>query len=366
MMLATHAGSVGTCATLHASLSSRRAHAIPSWRPKRRSSRTSPVPLRVHALGDDDDGWDTDWDTDRDSYGESSRSDDTGTGMGALDNPIFNDNFKKAFMDAQERIADEQGPMKAQIRAEVDAIMKQVQNERTVDALESALPLEEEEEVAQEVAQVQKELVEKEIASTYADALDNPLFTDNFKQAFIEAQARLKEEQAPMREKIDEEVAAIMRQVHAEREAEARGETYTQTADDPLGALDAFAGAMSGASQPGADTFDGRPDANANANANQSFKSPPPRIESTQTESLPLDADILGEMLSASDAQLGSLRSALAPLEKALRSEIIQNRRIRIAIDKAQRTARYAEADRIAAERRAERDRLEREGKGNW
>ena len=45
-----------------------------------------------------------------------------------------------------------------------------------------------------------------------------------------------------MREKIDEEVAAIMRQVHAEREAEARGETYTQTADDPLGALDAFAG----------------------------------------------------------------------------------------------------------------------------
>ena len=201
---------------------------------------------------------------------------------------------------------------------------------------------------------------------TYADALDNPLFTDNFKQAFIEAQARLKEEQAPMREKIDEEVAAIMRQVHAEREAEARGETYTQTADDPLGALDAFAGAMSGAIQPGADTFDGRPDANANANANQSFKSPPPRIESTQTESLPLDADILGEMLSASDAQLGSLRSALAPLEKALRSEIIQNRRIRIAIEKAQRTARYAEADRIAAERRAERERLEREGKGNW
>ena len=256
--------------------------------------------------------------------------------------------------------------MKAQIRAEVDEIMKQVQNERTVDALESALPLEEEEEVAQEVAQVQKELVEKEIASTYADALDNPLFTDNFKQAFIEAQARLKEEQAPMREKIDEEVAAIMRQVHAEREAEARGETYTHTADDPLGALDAFAGAMSGASQPGADVQHGRPNANANANANQSFKSPPPRIESTQTESLPLDADILGEMLSASDAQLGSLRSALAPLEKALRSEIIQNRRIRIAIDKAQRTARYAEADRIAAERRAERERLEREGKGNW
>ena len=89
MMLATRVGPVGTCATLHASLSSRRAHAIPSWRPKRRSSRTSPVPLRVHALGDDDDGWDTDWDTDRDSYGESSRSDDTGTGMGALDNPCL-------------------------------------------------------------------------------------------------------------------------------------------------------------------------------------------------------------------------------------------------------------------------------------
>ena len=51
-------------------------------------------------------------------------------------------------------------------------------------------------------------------------------------------------------------------------------------------------------------------------------------------------------------------------MEKALRAEAIQNQRIRLAMDKAKKMARYAEADRIAAERRAERERLEREGEG--
>ena len=78
----------------------------------------------------------------------------------------------------------------------------------------------------------------------------------------------------------------------------------------------------------------------------------------------PVDAGILSEMLSASDSQLGSLRSALAGVEKALRAEAIQNQRIRLAMDKAKKMARYAEADRIAAERRAEQERLEREGEG--
>ena len=77
-----------------------------------------------------------------------------------------------------------------------------------------------------------------------------------------------------------------------------------------------------------------------------------------------MDVGILNEMLSASESQLGSLRSALAGVEKALRAEAIQNQRIRLAIDKAEKMARYAEADRIAAERRAERERLEREGEG--
>ena len=77
-----------------------------------------------------------------------------------------------------------------------------------------------------------------------------------------------------------------------------------------------------------------------------------------------MDVSILNEMLSASDGQLASLRTALAGVEKALRAEAIQNQRIRLAIDKAKKMARYAEADRIAAERRAEQERLEREGEG--
>ena len=279
---------------------------------------------------------------------------------GALDNPLFNDNFKKAFLEAQERLSEEQAPMKAQIKAEVDEIMKQVEAERKVEELESALPLEEEEEVAQEAAQVEAEKAREEVAITYADALDNPLFNDDFKKAFIEAQARLEEEQAPMRAKINAEVEEIMRQVNAEREAEARGETYTPSADDPLGALDAFAGAMSGGG--------------AAARTPQAPPSTPPLMSRDEMAAAaarglaggetPVDAGILSEMLSASDSQLGSLRSALAGVEKALRAEAIQNQRIRLAMDKAKKMARYAEADRIAAERRAEQERLEREGEG--
>ena len=281
---------------------------------------------------------------------------------GALDNPLFNDNFKKAFLEAQERLSEEQAPMKAQIKAEVDEIMKQVEAERKVEELESALPLEEEEEVAQEAAQVEAEKAREEVAITYADALDNPLFNDDFKKAFIEAQARLKEEQAPMRAKINAEVEEIMRQVNAEREAEARGETYTPSADDPLRSLDAFAGAMSGAGGGGAARNAATPPSTPPLMSRDEMAAAAARgLAGGET---PVDAGILSEMLSASDSQLGSLRSALAGVEKALRAEAIQNQRIRLAMDKAKKMARYAEADRIAAERRAEQERLEREGEG--
>ena len=165
-----------------------------------------------------------------------------------------------------------------------------------------------------------------------------------------------------MRAKINAEVEEIMRQVNAEREAEARGETYTPSVDDPLGALDAFAGAMSGGAGGGA----------GGGAARKPPPSAPPLASRGETAGggllaggeAPVDVGILNEMLSASESQLGSLRSALAGVEKALRAEAIQNQRIRLAIDKAEKMARYAEADRIAAERRAERERLEREGEG--
>ena len=168
-----------------------------------------------------------------------------------------------------------------------------------------------------------------------------------------------------MRAKINAEVEEIMRQVNAEREAEARGETYTPSADDPLRALDAFAGAMSGAGGGGGGAAARKP---------QPPLSTPPLVSRDEMAAAaaaglaggeaPVDVSILNEMLSASDGQLGSLRSALAGVEKALRAEAIQNQRIRLAIDKAKKMARYAEADRIAAERRAEQERLEREGEG--
>ena len=66
------------------------------------------------------------------------------------------------------------------------------------------------------------------------------------------------------------------------------------------------------------------------------------------------------------EKQVEDLREKVKELEreKARGGEAIQNQRIRLAIDKARKMARYAEADRIAAERRAEQERLEREGEG--
>ena len=94
--------------------------------------------------------------------------------------------------------------------------------------LEELLPEEEPaspEDIARVEAEEQKRLseVEEEFVST--GALDNPLFNEQFKRTFLEAQARIKEKEAPMRAKINAEVEEIMRRVNAEREAAARGET---------------------------------------------------------------------------------------------------------------------------------------------
>ena len=143
MPLAAHAGISVTRAPLLARRSSREctrtvARAFTS-RPNR-LRRRSPLSLRAGAASDEPA---EEWTNSNDGFDEGEAM------RGALDNPLFNDNFKKAFLEAQERLAEEQAPMKAQIKAEVDEIMKQVEAERKVEELESALPLEEEEEVAQ-------------------------------------------------------------------------------------------------------------------------------------------------------------------------------------------------------------------------
>jgi hypothetical protein len=51
------------------------------------------------------------------------------------------------------------------------------------------------------------------------EGLDNPLFNADFKKTFLEAQVRLEAKQAPMKAKVDADVAEIMARVNAERAA---------------------------------------------------------------------------------------------------------------------------------------------------
>ena len=135
MPLAAHAGISVTRAPLLARLSSRecaRAVARAFTSRPNRLRRRSPLSLRAGAASDEPA---EEWTNSNDGFDEGEAM------RGALDNPLFNDNFKKAFLEAQERLAEEQAPMKAQIKAEVDEIMKQVEAERKVEELESALPL---------------------------------------------------------------------------------------------------------------------------------------------------------------------------------------------------------------------------------
>ena len=64
-------------------------------------------------------------------------------------------------------------------------------------------------------------------------------------------------------------------------------------------------------------------------------------------------------MKQASQAQIDRLRASLSAMESAVLAEQMQLQRIEFAIEKAAREARYAEADRVARERR---ERAEGEG----
>ena len=112
---------------------------------------------------------------------------------GMTGNPLFTPDFKKAFMEAQERIEAREAPDRARIDAEVAEIMARVETERE---LESQLPEDDEPpEPEPSSPSVARERVEEE----YGGALNNPLFTPEFKEAFIQAQERIAEREAPMR-----------------------------------------------------------------------------------------------------------------------------------------------------------------------
>ena len=151
-----------------------RRRAFPA-RPRRASARRAP---RDCASSDDLDGAD------------AGPADDGMTG-----NPLFTPDFKKAFMEAQERIEAREAPDRARIDAEVAEIMARVETERE---LESQLPEDDEPpEPEPSSPSVARERVEEE----YGGALNNPLFTPEFKEAFIQAQERIAEREAPMRAK---------------------------------------------------------------------------------------------------------------------------------------------------------------------
>ena len=64
------------------------------------------------------------------------------------------------------------------------------------------------------------------------------------------------------------------------------------------------------------------------------------------------DAEVLLQMKQVSQAQIDRLQASLAAIEGAVLAEQMQLQRIEFAIAKAAREARYAEADRVARERR--------------
>lgn len=64
------------------------------------------------------------------------------------------------------------------------------------------------------------------------------------------------------------------------------------------------------------------------------------------------DAEVLLQMKQVSQAQIDRLQATLAAIEGAVLAEQMQLQRIEFAIAKAAREARYAEADRVARERR--------------
>ena len=174
---------------------------------------------------------------------------------------------------------------------------------------------------------------ERDLSEEYAAALDNPLFNDDFRRAFMDAQRRIAEREAPMKAKIDAEVAEIMKQVNAERAAAARGEPPPQPATPPPSTVQVPSTAPTPARAP--------PTA---------FN---PLLD-LGLETVELDTEVLGQMKQSSEDNLNNLMNVLAGIENAVRSERIQLDRINFAIEKAKRQARYAEAERISRQRKAE------------
>ena len=271
---------------------------------------------------------------------------------------LFTPEFSAAFRAAQERLDAKEAasPERARIDDEVAQIMARVEAERE---LEAALPVDDD---ANEKREAEKNQKLQEVEARFGEKLDNPLFTPAFKQAFIEAQERIAERNAPMMAKINDEVADIMAQVKAEREAAERGESVDTSrplragggdlgpgpaeiasteVDDTLGSLGSLFGGALDPSVPK------RPPAPPLAPS----PCPPPPA--------PPDAEVLLQMKQSSQAQIDRLQASLAAIEGAVLAEQMQLQRIEFAIAKAAREARYAEADRVARERR---ERAEGEG----
>ena len=273
---------------------------------------------------------------------------------------LFTPEFSAAFREAQERLDAKAAasPDRQRIDKEVKEIIQRVETERELEVL---LPVEVEDDERKDVNDVDSSNNKKqEIEEEFGEKLDNPLFTPEFKKHFIEAQERLAEKRAPMMAKINDEVAEIMKQVNKEREAAARGEVVdtskplrasgSDNANLPevnINEVDDALGSLFGGGQAFRESMQ-------QASALPSTPSSPSTSSYGQLPSP--DAGVLGEMKIASHQQLENLRNSLMAIEQAVLNEQMQLQRIDFALDKARREARYAEADRVAKERREQED----------
>jgi hypothetical protein len=271
---------------------------------------------------------------------------------------LFTPEFSAAFRAAQERLEAKEAsdPERARINDEVAQIIARVEAERE---LEAALPVEDD--TIDEQAEAAKSEKRQEVEEAYAAKLDNPLFTPEFKQAFIEAQERIAERNAPMMAKINDEVKDIMAQVEAEREAAARGENVDKSrplrarggdAGDAGDAADARAGP--GPAEISSSEIDSTLGSLFGGALDPSVprKPPAPLPVAPPPPAASPDAEVLLQMKQVSQAQIDRLQASLAAIEGAVLAEQMQLQRIEFAIAKAAREARYAEADRVARERR--------------
>ena len=267
-----------------------------------------------------------------------------------MDNPLFNDDFKAAFLAAQERIAEREAPLKAQINEEVAEIMKQVNAERAAAAGEDA-EAKAEAEVNERRVPAEEKVEGGELAEQWAAPLDNPLFNDDFKAAFLAAQERIAEREAPMKAKINEEVAEIMKQVNAERDAAARGEPMPT---DPI------------ASRPpsaAGDVFDAMTGVGATLDdLGAAFAATPPINPVAASSAVSgldasaLDVDVLVQMRKTAEDSLRGLTNTLGVIENAAKAQRMQIERLDYLLEKARKEARYREAERMVQERKRAED----------